>query len=84
MVQWVGRRVGTGGSHIPPTTSYGESVFPPEVTVRIGEAQTVMRQRLDEKKADGEFETREGPITPKMWSSVLDLGFLRLCPQMFL
>lgn len=38
MVQWVGRRVGTGGSHIPPTTSYGESVFPPEVTVRIGKA----------------------------------------------
>lgn len=46
--------------------------------------QTVMRQRLDEKKADGEFETREGPITPKMRGSVLDLGFLRLCPQMFL
>lgn len=38
MGQWAGRRVGTGGTHIPPTTSYGESVSPPEVTVRIGEA----------------------------------------------
>lgn len=38
MGQWAGRRVGTGGTHIPPTTSYGESVFPPEVTVRIEEA----------------------------------------------
>lgn len=46
--------------------------------------QTVMRQRLDEKKTDGEFKTREGPITPKTRGSVLDLGFLRLCPQMFL
>lgn len=38
MGQWAGRRVCTGGTHIPPTTSYGESVSPPEVTVRIGEA----------------------------------------------
>lgn len=35
---WAKRRVGTGSTHIPPSTSYGESVFPPEVTVRIGEA----------------------------------------------
>lgn len=44
--------------------------------------QTVMRQRLDEKKKtdEGEFETPEGPITPKVRDRILGLCFLRLHP----